>query len=496
LIAIDRSKDSLVRSAITLLLISDVIATLGAAAVTLYAFRRRDREKFLLWFGLFSILYAVLLIVRNSAFRLGFGQPQAIGLFVEHLISLATAVPGLLLFEELYGRGWHASLRWLIGIYCTAIVIATVGTAYHHHLTLILPPGTALVILVPVVLAVGYLGGYKAPPVPHKRILFAGMITFFCAFSTDRLLHRQVGNWHTGVEPYGFLALVICLWYVTAQRIITDDRRLVSLTDEMRAATRIQKAILPREIPSLENANIAVRYAPMADVAGDLYDFVTFQPCCMGVLVADVMGHGVPAALVASMVKVAVSTQCGNDGNPADVISGLNTILCKEAREQYVTAAYLYLDTANGIGRHAAGAHPSPLLWHRKTQFLEKLGESGLLLGVRPNEVYDESEFHFEAGDRLLLYTDGLVEAENASGESFGEVALPAFINEKRDCGTDQFVELLLREALAWSRDGPRKGQEDDITIVAIDLKGRAGRHDGCQCTTNRRTLSKSGRDA
>jgi sigma-B regulation protein RsbU (phosphoserine phosphatase) len=333
------------------------------------------------------------------------------------------------------------------------------------------PPGTVLVIMVPIVLLMGHLAGYNPPPVPQRRILFVGMIAFFCAFSTDRLLHRQVGNWHTGVEPYGFLALVICLWYVTARRIIADDRKLISLTEEMRAATKIQMTILPRESPVLDNANIAVRYAPLADVAGDLYDFVSFHPCCMGVLVADVMGHGVPAALVASMVKIAASAQCGNDGGPASVIAGLNTILWKEAREQYVTAAYLYLDTARGIGRHAAGAHPLPLLWRRRTQSLEKLGESGLLLGVRPGETYNESEFHFESGDRLLLYTDGLIEAENASGESFGGAALPALIKRNQNCGTEQFVDLLLQEALAWSRQGPGKGQEDDITIVVIDLK-------------------------
>jgi len=212
----------------------------------------------------------------------------------------------------------------------------------------------------------------------------------------------------------------------------------------------------------------------MADVAGDLYDFMTVQACSMGVLVADVMGHGVSAALVASMVKVAVSTRCGNDGGPASIIAGLNTTLCEEAREQYVTATYVHLDTANGVGRHAAGAHPAPLLWRRRTQSLEKVGESGLLLGVRPDEAYDESEFHFEAGDRLLLYTDGLIEAENALGESFGEAALQAFINERRNSGTEQFAELLLREALAWSRDGRGKGQEDDITFVVIDLKGEA----------------------
>jgi hypothetical protein len=84
-----------VQSAIILLLISEMIATLGVAAVTLYVFRRRDRERFLLWFGLFSMLYAAVLILRNSAFRLGFGQPQAIGLAIDHVIILSTAVPGL-----------------------------------------------------------------------------------------------------------------------------------------------------------------------------------------------------------------------------------------------------------------------------------------------------------------------------------------------------------------------------------------------------------------
>lgn len=461
-------KDRLVRSTIALLLISDVIATLGVAAVTLFVFRRRDRERFLLWFGLFSILYATVLTVRNSAFQLGFGRPQAMGLAVEHFISLATVIPGLLLFEDFYGRGWRASVRWLIGIYCGMAAIAAMGFAGPYPAKPMLPPGTVLIIMVPVVLAVGYLAGYKPPPLPHRGILFAGMTAFFCAFATDRLLHRQVGDWHTGVEPYGFLALIICLWYVTAQRIIADDRRLISLTDEMRVATRIQKAILPAGVPPLNNANVAVRYAPMADVAGDLYDFLTLQPSSIGVLVADVTGHGVPAALVASMVKVAVSTQCRNDSGPAEIIAGLNGVLCREAREQYVTAEYLHLDTANGVGRHAAGAHPLPLLWRRRTQSIETVGESGLLLGVRPGEPYGESEFHFEHGDRLLLYTDGLVEAESASGESFGDAALGTFIHEKQDYGTEQFVELLLEEALAWSHNG----QKDDITIVAVDLKG------------------------
>jgi len=461
------------RSDITLLIVGAVIATIGTTSVTVYIFRRRDRERYLLWFGLFSILYGIALVVRNSVFRLGFGKPQVIGLSIERLISLLTMVPGLLLFEEFYGRGWRSSIRWLTGIYCVLAVVAASPIAHQSSRELIPIARTALIIMVPVVLVVGRLAGYRTPVLANSRLLFAGLLAFFCAFSLDRMRHSIVGASRSEIEPYGFLILAVCLGYVAAQRVIADEKRLVSLTDEMRAATKIQEAILPRTVPSLQNVKIAVRYAPMTAVAGDLYDFPEVGPNCIGVLVADVKGHGVPAALVASMVKVAVLSQPGRDGEPASVIAGLNKILCEEVREQYVTAVYLYLDAVNKVGLYSAAAHPPPLLWRRGRQVLETLDEPGLLLGVRPNEPYVESDFSFEMGDRLLLYTDGLVEAENAAGQSFGDAVLPTFIQEKQGLGAEQFVDLLLNEVLAWSRDGSQRQQEDDITLLVIDI------HDG-----------------
>jgi sigma-B regulation protein RsbU (phosphoserine phosphatase) len=92
---------------------------------------------------------------------------------------------------------------------------------------------------------------------------------------------------------------------------------------------------------------------------------------------------------------------------------------------------------------------------------------------VRTNEAYDDNKFSFDVGDRLLLYTDGLLEAENRAGESFGDAALPAFIKEKQDFGAEQFVDVLLKEVLAWSCDGTRERQEDDITIMVIDFSRR-----------------------
>jgi sigma-B regulation protein RsbU (phosphoserine phosphatase) len=460
-----------VQSAIALLIVGTVIATLGAAAIVVHAFRRRTHEQFLLWFGLFSILYGTILVVRNSAFRLGFGEPQGLWILVERLISLATIIPGLLLFEEFYGRGWRSSIRWMLVVYCALTAVAIGGMAFPRPLWIVLPPGAALVIMVPVILAMGRLAGYRPPSLPNSRVLFTGLIVFFVAFSIDRVLHTEMENWHTGLEPYGFLALVICLWYVISQRVIADESRLMSLTDEMRAARKIQEAILPHTVPSVENVRIAARYAPMTSVAGDLYDFPIVRPNGVGVLVADVMGHGVPAALVASMIKVAVSNGLKDSREPSSIIAGLNATLCDEAHEQYVTAVYMYLDTASRVGRYASAAQPPGLLWRRGQQKLERLDGSGLLLGVRPNESYTACEVSFEARDRLLLYSDGLVEAENADGESFGDTALPNFIQENQSLGAEQFVDLLLKNVLAWSRSGPSRGQEDDITIVVVDIE-------------------------
>lgn len=182
------------RSAIALLIVGTVIATLGAAAIIVHVFRRRAHERFLLWFGLFSILYGTILVIRNSVFRLGFGQPQDVWVSIERLISLATIIPGLLLFEEFYGRGWRRSIRWMLGVYCALLAVVIGGMVFPYRFAIVLPPGAALVVMVPVILAMGRLAGYEPPIVPNSRVLFTGLIAFFVAFSIDRALHTEMKN--------------------------------------------------------------------------------------------------------------------------------------------------------------------------------------------------------------------------------------------------------------------------------------------------------------
>ena len=446
------------------------IATLGSCAIVVYAFRRKPGERVLLWFGLFAAPYGIILMLRSPVFQLGFGQPQMFARFAERLVAFWTIIPALLLFKEFYGGGWRSSIQWLIGSYVVFAAVAFSLMVLQDRPESIPSPGTGLVILIPAVLILGRIAGYRSPPLPNQRVLFGGLLLFFLAFSCDHLQNARGGVWRPGLEPYGFLILVFCLGYVAVHRVMANEKQLVSLTDELRAAARIQTSILPRTIPSTKNLRVAVRYAPMTAVAGDLYDFPVIHPDSISILVADVAGHGIPAALVASMVKIAVTTQSGSGGEPGKVIAALNSILCRDARGQYATAVYVYLDEANRVGRYSVAGHPPPLLWRRSTQTLHKLNETGLLLGVRFDEAYTETEFTIMPGDRLLLYTDGLLEAENAAGQSYGDFALKAFIEARQGLAAEPFVDRLLREVLDWSCENGQPGQLDDITLVVVDL--------------------------
>jgi len=306
--------------------------------------------------------------------------------------------------------------------------------------------------------------------VPDRRVLTVGLLALFLKFAHDRIASAALFGSRAHMEPYGLFVLICCLGYVAARRTLANERQLISLIEEMRAAAQIQSSILPRTVPEAENLHIAVRYSPMTAVAGDFYDFVRVRPKSLGILVADVAGHGVPAALVASMIKVAVSSHADVATEPERVVAGLNSTLCAQAEGQYATAVYVFLDTAERLGRYAAAGHPPVLLWHRSTRTMLRLDTGGLLLGVRPTEQYVRSTFALQPGDRLLIYTDGLLEAVNGMGEVFGDTRLDEFIRMHQDLPTEQFAQQLLKEVLAWPGIRNANAQTDDITAVVIDI--------------------------
>src|SRR5271169_2288147 len=130
-------------------------------------------------------------------------------------------------------------------------------------------------------------------------------------------------------------------------------RQLLTINNELEMAREIQLSILPHEVPTIRGLGIAARYLPMNSVAGDFYDFILVDERRVGILIADVSGHGLPAALIASMLKVALSAQTAHAADPARVLNGLNHSLCGKFKYHFVTAAYIFVDMEKQIMRYA-----------------------------------------------------------------------------------------------------------------------------------------------
>src|SRR5271157_4299548 len=232
------------------------------------------------------------------------------------------------------------------------------------------------------------------------------------------------------LEPAAFTLFGFSQGWVAAEKVFADERRLVSIENELAIAREIQTSILPRGVPELSRLRISAAYCPMTAVAGDFYWFIAVDPNRAGFLVADVSGHGVPAALIASMIKVAMQSVVACADDPRAVLCGLERALSEQLRDQFVSAAYLWLDTENRKALYSAAGHPPLLRWSQGT--LESIQSNGLIFGVMSGCDYPVCEISIATGDRFLLYTDGLIEPENINGESFGDRKLEEVVRESQ----------------------------------------------------------------
>ncbi len=248
-------------------------------------------------------------------------------------------------------------------------------------------------------------------------------------------------------------------------------RQLLTIQKELETARKIQLSILPSGIPKIEGLDIAARYVPMTSVAGDFYDFIVVDEKHIGILVADVSGHGMPAALIASMLKIALPTQGAHAADPARVLLGLNQALCGKFQDHFVTAAYLFLDMEKLTLTYAGAGHPPLLLWDGSPKGVRDVVENGLFLGKFPFATYSSVELAIKPGDRALLYTDGISETTNPAGVEFGTDCLKQFLETVQSTSADHFANLLLEELSRWSAREPTEDFDDDITMVAIHVK-------------------------
>jgi len=453
------------------IVLGTVFLTVGASACAIAAIRWHRGVRILVWWGICSSMFGFQTL----------GQTSTMLTVLPHSFKSAapyvnTAVMYLLLIFVLVA--WRelslGKLRFLVHLeILVGLAIALVGIG-----TFVLggPPNKWLfynnllaVLAMPVLLAVVLVPKFsKFLVIPNHRVLAAGTLIFAL-----EVLYTNLGTVLDYrplplVDSLGLAVLLFSLGYVALEIVFTNERRLLSIETELETARQIQSSILPASVPELENLRIAAFYHPMTSVAGDFYQFVLPNKNHLGILVADVSGHGVPAALISSMIKVAMQSVAVHAPDPAQVLGGLNRILSSEARGQFASAAYVWIDTANRNALYSAAGHPPLLCWRNRRGAMQRIESNGLLFGVAADSEYPVCSVTLEPSDRFLLYTDGVTETENAAGEAFGDQQLERIVCDNRLQPASELSCQVLSELQRWRP--ATVNQQDDITLIVVDV--------------------------
>ncbi len=439
---------------------------LGAAFTTVailaaaFSFLRRKVDALAIYFALFAFLYGQRLWVQAGLLEV-LVPHSAIFERLRSGINFLVPIPAFLFFEAaglLHRRG--KILGYVLGTLLGSLAIATFAFGPSASYDLI---NNVVVIAALLLLVVQSLLNQDRN---RDFIVIRRGLFIFVAFA---LWDNVTGAFHLNsrIEPYGFAAFLAALGYVAARQTMEREQQLSSLQKELEVARRIQLSILPAEFPQSKNFRVAARYVPMTSVAGDFYDFIVADDKQAGLLIADVSGHGVPAALIASMVKLAATSQRAQAADPSRFLAGMNTALLGNTQSQFVTAAYVHLDSESQELRYSAAGHPPMLLLRHGA--VREVEENGLMLAAFDFAKYSCVTHRLEPGDRLLLYTDGIVEAANAAGNFFGQGSLSDLLRQTSALSPSQLADRIIDSVTQWSAS-----QDDDLTVLVCDYVGAA----------------------
>ncbi len=240
---------------------------------------------------------------------------------------------------------------------------------------------------------------------------------------------------------------------------------------ELKMAEILQSSILPNELPEIEGIDIATFYVAMDQIGGDYFDIFKLDGNKLGFLIADVSGHGVPAALVTMMVKVAFVTY-SKYNFPCDIIlEKVNKDLVKILGIEvihYVTAFYLKLDYEYNFIQISSAGHPNQVLYKKETNEIINMRTYGRFLGIDDKSIYGKKNFLLKKGDRIILFTDGIIEARNENNKFYSYNRLKDFILNNSSLNAKDFIDKL-KENIDNFCDGMK--QTDDMAIIVIDIK-------------------------
>ena len=232
---------------------------------------------------------------------------------------------------------------------------------------------------------------------------------------------------------------------------------------EIEDARLIQRGLLPTSVPQVAGIEVGIAWQPANDVGGDCFDLLAFGTA-LGVSIADIAGKSLPAALLMSNLQAAVRAFAHESAPPSSVCRSVNRLLCRNmASGRFATFCYARIEPAAGRVVYSNAGHNPPMLIRANGDITE-FSQGGMVLGVFPENTYEQAEIPLAIGDRLVFYTDGITEALNPQGEEYGEERLRAAALAVRANRPEAMKDALLADVNAFT--GGRF--DDDATLIVV----------------------------
>jgi len=328
------------------------------------------------------------------------------------------------------------------------------GRQFPYDLLIFL--GVLLVLTVPIYLITTTAVWFVAPPSPQtlSHLLMTGwrfpfLVTFVFGLASFLYHSTKQGLERRNVE--------------LQQSVERGAARLEMQEQELQRAREIQQSLLPRTIPQISGFEVAGAWLPALSVSGDYYDVLRLGSHRLGICIADVAGKGVSAALLMANVQAAVRAYANDTESPAHLCSKVNCLLHENiAVGKFVTFLYGILDASTHTFQYCSAGHPYPILVSVGSVKVPEQG--GAVLGVFPDWKYEDSMIELVAGDRLLLFTDGISEASDAEGREFGETSIEAFARANATLSARELNSLLLAQVASLCGNQ----FQDDATLLVI----------------------------
>jgi len=268
------------------------------------------------------------------------------------------------------------------------------------------------------------------------------------------------------VELFGSLAGQVGVAWRNAQQ---TERLIVAREQqrELEIAKTIQHGLLPTSIPEIHGIQLQGICVPAKDVGGDYYDYLPQPNGGIGLIIADVSGHNVGAALLMAETRTLIRSQYGHLGSPRDTLAELNRFFYEDltSAELFVTMFFLEYNPESRRAVYASAGHSPALLWRKATGECLRLDAEGLILGVRREFLYEEEHVDLGPGDVLLLYTDGVTEAANADDELFGEERLSALLKDSHELTPQELIERIFQQVRLFSGS---HSFNDDVSLIVM----------------------------